>query len=228
MPRRGDQPKLDAGVDPKSVLCEFFRHGQCTKVRAHLLCPVRSRPVRGSASLSLRKAVCRERRLAFCFLQGAKCRYSHDPAIERKSAKIDLFADRRDDGEEAPMEEWDQATLEAAIKQKHGAEGAAYRTDIICKHFLDAIEKVLRERARNVGPGGAGKTCRIPAWRGDGAAHPPPHPPCPCAPFCPVPPAACELRSSTAGSGSAPTAAPSASTATPSPPGTCSSLSWPP
>ncbi len=21
----------DAGVDPKSMLCEFFRHGQCTK-----------------------------------------------------------------------------------------------------------------------------------------------------------------------------------------------------
>lgn len=22
---------VDAGVDPKSMLCEFFRHGQCTK-----------------------------------------------------------------------------------------------------------------------------------------------------------------------------------------------------
>lgn len=25
------QPKVPAGVDPKSILCEFFRHGQCTK-----------------------------------------------------------------------------------------------------------------------------------------------------------------------------------------------------
>lgn len=25
------QPKVPVGVDPKSVVCEFFRHGQCTK-----------------------------------------------------------------------------------------------------------------------------------------------------------------------------------------------------
>ena len=40
------------------MLCEFFRHGQCTK--------------------------------------GFKCKYSHDLAVERKGAKIDLFTDQRD------------------------------------------------------------------------------------------------------------------------------------
>lgn len=33
------------------------------------------------------------------------------------------------------MEDWDQATLEAAIKQKHANENKP--TDIICKFFLD-------------------------------------------------------------------------------------------
>lgn len=67
---------LYAGVDPKSIVCEFFRHGQCTK--------------------------------------GFKCKFSHDLAVERKTAKIDLFTDQRDvaDGDEEGMEDWDQETLE--------------------------------------------------------------------------------------------------------------------
>ncbi len=28
---RIESPRLVAGVDPKSVVCEFFRHNQCTK-----------------------------------------------------------------------------------------------------------------------------------------------------------------------------------------------------
>ena len=108
------QPKLPPGVDPKSVVCEYFRAGVCTK--------------------------------------GFKCKYAHDLAVERKTQKIDLFSDRRDEGDEdgeggATMADWDQATLEAAIAQKHGAEEASSatnanaRTTIICKFFLDAVEK---------------------------------------------------------------------------------------
>ncbi|KAF8069653.1 zinc finger CCCH domain-containing protein 11 [Scenedesmus sp. PABB004] len=99
------QPKVPAGVDPKSVVCEFFRHGQCTK--------------------------------------GFKCKYSHDLAVERKTAKIDLFTDQRElgkDGEEG-MEDWDQATLEKVVAEKHGSEKPSNATSIICKFFLDAVEK---------------------------------------------------------------------------------------
>lgn len=99
------QPKVPAGVDPKSVLCEFFRHGQCTK--------------------------------------GFKCKYSHDLNVERKGAKIDLFTDQRDldkEGEEG-MDDWDQETLERVVKEKHGAEKPSNATSIICKFFLDAVEK---------------------------------------------------------------------------------------
>jgi len=46
-----------AGVDPKSILCEFFKAGVCRR--------------------------------------GDKCKFSHDPAIERKAAKIDLYTDLR-------------------------------------------------------------------------------------------------------------------------------------
>ena len=95
------QPRVPPGVDPKSVLCEFFRHGKCTK--------------------------------------GTRCKFSHDKAVERKGPKMDLYSDKRD--EEENMEEWDQETLEKAIAQKHGSENTNRPTDIICKFFLDAVEK---------------------------------------------------------------------------------------
>jgi len=101
------QPKVPLGVDPKSIVCEFYRHGQCTK--------------------------------------GFKCKYSHDLNVERKSAKIDLFTDQRDlekEGEEG-MEDWDQETLERVVKEKHGAEKPSNATTIICKFFLDAVEKMV-------------------------------------------------------------------------------------
>ena len=40
------------------------------------------------------------------------------------------------------MEEWDQDKLEDVVNQKHGAEKSAHtKTDIICKFFLEAVEK---------------------------------------------------------------------------------------
>jgi hypothetical protein len=52
------QQKVAAGVDPKSILCQFFKQGLCTK--------------------------------------GAKCKFSHDVAIQRKAEKIDLYTDQRE------------------------------------------------------------------------------------------------------------------------------------
>ncbi|GBF95907.1 hypothetical protein Rsub_08498 [Raphidocelis subcapitata] len=98
------QPKVPLGVDPKSMVCEFFRHGQCQK--------------------------------------GFKCKFSHDLNVERKTAKIDIYTDRRGDGEgEEGMDEWDQETLEKVVNEKHGAEKPVNATNIICKFFLDAVEK---------------------------------------------------------------------------------------
>jgi hypothetical protein len=99
------QPKVPLGVDPKSILCEYFRHGQCTK--------------------------------------GFKCKFSHDLSVERKGPKLDLYQDKRDgkDGEDEGMEDWDQETLEKAIAEKHGNEYKNRPTEIVCRYFLDAVEK---------------------------------------------------------------------------------------
>lgn len=95
------QPKVPPGVDPKSILCEFFRHGKCTK--------------------------------------SFKCKFSHDLSVERKGPKLDLYSDKRDN--EDNMEDWDQETLEKAIAQKHGSENLNRPTNIVCKYFLEAVEK---------------------------------------------------------------------------------------
>ncbi|CAI5465951.1 unnamed protein product [Closterium sp. Yama58-4] len=96
------QPKVPPGVDPKSIVCEFYRHGQCSK--------------------------------------GFKCKFSHDLSVERKGEKIDLYSDQRD--EEDKMEDWDQAKLEQVVASK-GAEykNANKPTEIVCKYFLEAVEK---------------------------------------------------------------------------------------
>lgn len=102
------QPRIPPGVDPKSIVCEFFRHGKCTK--------------------------------------GFKCKFAHDLNVERKGGKVDIFTDKRQDlgdGEDEGMEDWDQETLEKAIAQKHGLDNKNRPTEIICRYFLDAVERRL-------------------------------------------------------------------------------------
>lgn len=93
------------GVDPKTVICQFYKAGTCTK--------------------------------------GKSCKFSHDLAAERKSTKIDLYTDARDDKnkdkakEEDSMENWDQQKLEEVVEKKHGKQTT---TDIVCKYFIQAVE----------------------------------------------------------------------------------------
>merc|ERR1711863_93524 len=68
--------------------------------------------------------------------KGDKCKFSHDPAVERKSAKRNLYEDTDKDEN---MEDWDEDKLADVVSKKHGAE-KTNQTDIICKHFLDAVE----------------------------------------------------------------------------------------
>merc|ERR1712098_300545 len=70
-----------------------------------------------------------------CKKKEDKCKFSHDPACERKAAKRNIY---EDDNKEN-MDEWDEDKLAEVVKKKHGAE-ASNDTDIICKHFLDAVE----------------------------------------------------------------------------------------
>ncbi|CAO1309968.1 unnamed protein product [Diamesa serratosioi] len=97
------QQKLDPNADPKSILCAYFKAGQCTK--------------------------------------GDKCKFSHDLGIERKAEKRSVYADVRD-GQEETMEDWDEDKLKEVVNQKHAAE-KTNSTTIICKFFIEAVEKSL-------------------------------------------------------------------------------------
>ncbi|CAK7342924.1 unnamed protein product [Dovyalis caffra] len=94
------QPKVPVGVDPKSIVCEFFKVGQCAK--------------------------------------GFKCKFSHDLNVQRKGEKIDIYSDKRD---QDTMEEWDQETLEKVVESKGKEYQQNKPTDIVCKYFLEAVEK---------------------------------------------------------------------------------------
>ncbi|KAG9396113.1 Zinc finger C3H1-type [Carpediemonas membranifera] len=65
-----------------------------------------------------------------------------------KTKKLDIYLDPRDMAKaqeeaekEETMEDWDQAKLEDVIRQKHSHEGKKAQTTIVCKYFLDALEK---------------------------------------------------------------------------------------
>ncbi|KAI7859343.1 hypothetical protein BDC45DRAFT_432907 [Circinella umbellata] len=66
--------------------------------------------------------------------RGAKCKFSHDLNIERKSQKKDLYTDSREDDKK---NDWDQKKLEEVVQSKAGKQPP---TDIVCKYFLEAIE----------------------------------------------------------------------------------------
>lgn len=98
------QPKVPVGVDPKSILCEFYKAGQCAK--------------------------------------GFKCKFSHDLNVQRKGEKIDIYSDKRDqDQEKETMEDWDQEMLEKVVQSKSNEYNKNKPTDIVCKYFLEAVEK---------------------------------------------------------------------------------------
>ena len=103
---------ISAGADPKSIVCVFFKQGQCKK--------------------------------------GTKCKFSHDLALERnKSAKRSAFVDLRetdgDDLEDDTMDKWDQEKLEQVVAEKHQSKDnkVSNKTTIICKFFLDAVERSM-------------------------------------------------------------------------------------
>ncbi|XP_050437251.1 zinc finger CCCH domain-containing protein 15 homolog [Adelges cooleyi] len=96
--------KIEKGADPKSILCAFYKQGQCAK--------------------------------------GSKCKFSHDLATEKKAEKRSMYVDMRDGDENDTMENWDDEKLKEVVEKKHGeSEKKHPTTDIICKFFLEAVEK---------------------------------------------------------------------------------------
>ena len=62
--------------------------------------------------------------------KGDKCKFSHDPAVERKSAKRNIYLDAVDGKEEDLMDTWDEEKLQDVVNKKHGAE-KTNQTDIV-------------------------------------------------------------------------------------------------
>ena len=73
---------------------------------------------------------------------GKRCKFSHDPAVERKTAKKDLYSDDRegegDAKEKDTMNNWDEEKLRQVVTSKHGNPQTT--TDKVCKFFIEAVE----------------------------------------------------------------------------------------
>ena len=135
------ETKVPVGVDPKSVLCEFFKAGKSdrnTTTLAPRLDPQTTYPHPGMCSSSCS--------LLFFFpfsslcvrcQKGDRCRFSHNMQVSLKSAKIDLYSDPRELAKDT-IDSWDTEKLSEVVNKK--AAGRMPPTDIVCKFFLDAIE----------------------------------------------------------------------------------------
>lgn len=90
------------GVDPKSVVCMYFKQGTCQK--------------------------------------GDRCKFSHDLAVERKAEKRNIYEDTRENDN---MADWNEDKLKDVVDQKHGEDNSKKKntTEIVCKYFLEAVEK---------------------------------------------------------------------------------------
>ena len=106
---------------------------------AALFRPVSSQKV--SAGADPKSVLCAFHKQGLC-KKGDKCKFSHDLTLERKGEKRSLYVDERADLEKDTMDTWDQDKLEEVVSQKHGSDGPK-PTEIVCKHFLDAIDKGL-------------------------------------------------------------------------------------
>lgn len=68
--------------------------------------------------------------------KGAKCKFSHDLAQERKAEKKNMYHDER----EETMEDWDEDKLREVVEKKHGAaEKAMPKTDIVSDSRLPVL-----------------------------------------------------------------------------------------
>ena len=107
------QPKVPFGVDPKTVLCAFYKAGQCLK----------KEKCKYSHDLNVERKVGK----ANLYQDARDGKYSVD-VVEKQTDTID---------------KWDQDKLETAVREKEnvdGRENLNKETEIVCKYFIAAID----------------------------------------------------------------------------------------
>ncbi|KAK0546391.1 Translation machinery-associated protein 46 [Tilletia horrida] len=107
------QPKVPFGVDPKTVVCEFWKHGRCDK--SALKC-----------------------KYAHSHDAGRKVE-KKDLYTDTRDADGNVVGSSGDAKKGGTMEGWDQAKLDSVILSKHGNPKTT--TDKVCKFFLQAVEE---------------------------------------------------------------------------------------
>ncbi|KAL9933100.1 hypothetical protein V8E36_007818 [Tilletia maclaganii] len=111
------QPKVPFGVDPKTVVCEFWKHGRCDK--SALKC-----------------------KYAHSHDAGRKVE-KKDLYTDTRDGDAPVGADGQPAEGDGPKKDgtmagWDQAKLDSVILSKHGNPKTT--TDKVCKFFLQAVE----------------------------------------------------------------------------------------
>ncbi|KAJ7592648.1 hypothetical protein C8J56DRAFT_929147 [Mycena floridula] len=81
--------------------------------------------------------LCQFFKAGFCE-KGNKCKFSHDLNVGRKVEKKNLYEDNRDEKLADTMDTWDEEKLRTVVSSKAGNPKTT--TDIVCKHFIQAIE----------------------------------------------------------------------------------------
>jgi len=107
--------KVPFGVDPKSVLCQFFKAGNCEKGK--------------KCKFSHDLAIERKAEKKSLYGEGEAGEPGKDG--EKKEGEEDVRI--KDD-----MADWDQEKLNAVVLSKHG--NAKTTTDKVCKFFVEAVE----------------------------------------------------------------------------------------
>ena len=94
------------------------------------------------------KAICQFFKAGLC-TKGDKCKFSHDleteTATPQANAKINIFKDQREEmfGDKDDIEVWDQKKLEEAVNfNARKYQSTSNQTKIVCKFFLNAVEKM--------------------------------------------------------------------------------------
>jgi len=109
-----EQKKVPIGVDPKSILCEFFKKGACNK----------GDKCKYSHNLEIER---KSERL--------------DIYVDRREiGKMEQEVEEKFLKENDTIDKWDQNKLELVVTSKHATENTPTKTKIVCKYFLEAIE----------------------------------------------------------------------------------------